>query len=104
MILGCFIFLLSLTLSSLTKENQYYQVFLSQAVGMGFGVGILFLPTNLVAIKHFRTGHAFIIVSDAVLYKNDALTNVSRASSIPVYLWVGLFSQVRFQNSDGLRY
>lgn len=63
MVVGCTLFLFSFVLSSLTQEGKYYQVFLSQAVGMGLGVGILFLPTNLVAIKHFRTGHAFVIVS-----------------------------------------
>ncbi|CAL1707485.1 unnamed protein product [Somion occarium] len=60
-ITGCFLFVLSLALLSLAQENQYYQAFLAQAIGMGLGVGILFLPTSLVSIKHFRSGHAFVI-------------------------------------------
>jgi MCP family monocarboxylic acid transporter-like MFS transporter 10 len=31
---------------SLAKENQYYQVFLPQAIGLGIGLGLLFLPSS----------------------------------------------------------
>jgi hypothetical protein len=32
---------------------------------MGFGVGLLFLPTSVVAIKHFKRQQAFVMVSIA---------------------------------------
>ncbi|KAG9092903.1 hypothetical protein FRC06_011741 [Ceratobasidium sp. 370] len=36
----------SLFMLSLAKENQYYQVFLPQAIGFGISLGLLFLPSG----------------------------------------------------------
>ncbi|ESK90473.1 MFS general substrate transporter [Moniliophthora roreri MCA 2997] len=57
---GCVLFVFSLFMSSLAG-NKFYQILLSQGIGMGLGVGLLFLPTAVVPIRHFREGHAFVI-------------------------------------------
>ncbi|KAK1223465.1 hypothetical protein PQX77_013654 [Marasmius sp. AFHP31] len=57
---GCVIFVFSLFMLSLSGQH-YYQILLSQGIGMGLGVGLLFLPTAVVPIRHFRSGHAFVI-------------------------------------------
>jgi hypothetical protein len=45
---------------SLAKPHQYYQVFLSQGVGMGIGVGLVFTPTlsNISHIFYARKSRA----------------------------------------------
>lgn len=43
---------------SLTKQNQYYQVFLTQSVGMGVGLSLVYLPTMTVVSQHFRKHRA----------------------------------------------
>ncbi|KAL0570029.1 hypothetical protein V5O48_011927, partial [Marasmius crinis-equi] len=54
-ILGCALFVLSLFMLSLAGQHYY------QGIGMGLGVGLLFLPTAVVPIRHFQSGHAFVI-------------------------------------------
>ncbi|KAF7372366.1 MFS general substrate transporter [Mycena venus] len=73
---GCSIFTFSVFMLSLCKPGQYYQVFLayvpllapismgctrkliemhySQAVGMGIGLGLTFLPTISIVVHHFK--------------------------------------------------
>jgi len=52
-IIGCGLFVFSLFMLSLAKENQYYQIFLSQGVGMGIGLGLTFIPTVAITSHHF---------------------------------------------------
>jgi len=44
---------------SLAKPHHYYQVVLSQGLGMGTGVGLIYLPTSAVVSQHFKHGKAF---------------------------------------------
>ncbi|KAG7444138.1 MFS general substrate transporter [Guyanagaster necrorhizus] len=53
-IAGSILFLFSFFMLSLAKEGQYYQVFLSQGLGMGIGTGIMYTPTSSVVAHHFR--------------------------------------------------
>ncbi|KAK0244567.1 MFS general substrate transporter [Armillaria nabsnona] len=53
-IAGSILFLFSIFMLSLAKEGQYYQVFLSQGLGMGIGTGIMYTPTSSVVAHHFR--------------------------------------------------
>ncbi|KAJ7089481.1 mycorrhiza-upregulated monocarboxylate permease [Mycena crocata] len=53
-IVGCSIFTFSVFMLSLCKPNQYYQIFLAQAVGMGIGLGLTFLPTISIVVHHFN--------------------------------------------------
>lgn len=39
---------------SLAQPNHYYQNFLSQGVGMGLGMGLMFLPSLTVTSHYFR--------------------------------------------------
>ncbi|KAF9008313.1 major facilitator superfamily domain-containing protein [Cyathus striatus] len=48
----------SMFMLSLAKEDQYYQVFLSQGVGMGLGLSLLFLPSMSAIGRHFRRRRA----------------------------------------------
>jgi len=52
--LGSGIFVISLFLLSLAKPQKYFQVFLSQGLGMGIGLGLTFVPTVSLTVHHFR--------------------------------------------------
>ncbi|KAJ6603385.1 MFS general substrate transporter [Mycena vulgaris] len=52
-ICGGAIFTFSLFMLSLAKPQQYYQIFLSQGVGMGLGLGCTYLPSATIAVHHF---------------------------------------------------
>ncbi|KAF7358293.1 MFS general substrate transporter [Mycena venus] len=52
-ICGGTVFTLSLFMLSLAKPQQYYQIFLSQGVGMGFGLGCTYLPSASIVSHHF---------------------------------------------------
>ena len=39
---------------SLAQPHHYYQNFLSQGVGMGIGMGLMFLPSLTVTSHYFR--------------------------------------------------
>ena len=39
---------------SLTKLHHYYQTFLSQGLGIGLGMGCLFLPDVSIVLQYFR--------------------------------------------------
>ncbi|KAG6334754.1 hypothetical protein ID866_4331 [Astraeus odoratus] len=51
---GSLIYLFSIFMLSLAQPHQYYQVFLAQGVGMGIGMGLLFLPAISVTSHYFR--------------------------------------------------
>ncbi|KAJ7103759.1 MFS general substrate transporter [Mycena epipterygia] len=53
-IVGAVIFTISLFMLSLAKPFQYYQIFLSQGVGMGIGLGLTFVPTVSITVHHFN--------------------------------------------------
>ncbi|KAF8071740.1 MFS general substrate transporter [Lyophyllum atratum] len=55
---GSIIFSLSLFMLSLAQPQQYYQVFLSQGVGMGLGIGLTFVPTISILVHHFERHRA----------------------------------------------
>ncbi|KAF8596146.1 MFS general substrate transporter [Ceratobasidium sp. AG-I] len=55
---GSLLYVFSLFMLSLAKENQYYQVFLPQAIGLGIGLGLLFLPAISVISHHFAKRRA----------------------------------------------
>ncbi|PPQ79082.1 hypothetical protein CVT25_002307 [Psilocybe cyanescens] len=59
-ILGGILFTISLFMLSLTQPGKYYQVFLSQGIGMGFGLGLTFVPTFGVLNHHFRRRKALV--------------------------------------------
>lgn len=67
-IIGSLLYVLCIFMLSLAKPEQYYQVFLAQAVGMGVGLGMTFLPSLSIVAHHFRRRRALatgIVVSGA---------------------------------------
>ncbi|KAF5325114.1 hypothetical protein D9619_009565 [Psilocybe cf. subviscida] len=52
--LGSIIQILSMFMLSLARAQSYYEVFLAQAVGMGIGQSLLFLPSLTIIGRHFR--------------------------------------------------
>ncbi|KAJ7483275.1 major facilitator superfamily domain-containing protein [Mycena latifolia] len=64
---GSFLSMLSFFLLSLAKPHQYYQVLLSQGVGMGVGLMLVFGPSMTMVSAHFNTrrGLAMGIVAAA---------------------------------------
>lgn len=52
----------SIFMLSLAKEGQYYQVFLSQGLGMGIGTGIMYTPTSSVVAHHFKKRRSIAMV------------------------------------------
>ncbi|KAG2359611.1 MFS general substrate transporter [Suillus spraguei] len=51
----------SLFMLSLSKPNQYYQIFLSQGIGSGFAVGLLFVPSAAIISHHFRRKRTVVL-------------------------------------------
>lgn len=43
---------------SLAHHDKYYQIFLSQAVGMGIGSGLIYVPALAVQAHHWRSRRA----------------------------------------------
>ncbi|KIJ54706.1 hypothetical protein M422DRAFT_24608 [Sphaerobolus stellatus SS14] len=60
----------SLFMLSLTQENHFYQVFLCQGVGVGIGVGMLYVPSVAVVSHYFQKR------------RNFAMTIVASGSSV----------------------
>jgi len=54
MIVGSILHLFSFFMLSLAKPNHYYQVILSQGVGMGLGMGLVIAPAVALPAHYFR--------------------------------------------------
>lgn len=48
------VFMARVFMLSLVKPHHYYQNFLSQGVGMGIGMGLMFLPSLTIVSHYFR--------------------------------------------------
>jgi len=51
---GSLLYLFSIFMLSLAKPHHYYQTFLSQGLGMGLAMGILFLPALSITSHYFK--------------------------------------------------
>ncbi|KAF9070365.1 major facilitator superfamily domain-containing protein [Rhodocollybia butyracea] len=60
-IMGSFLEVFSMFMLSLVRKEQYYQVFLAQAVGIGLGQGLLFIPSLTIISQHFKKRRSFAI-------------------------------------------
>ncbi|KAJ7718362.1 major facilitator superfamily domain-containing protein [Mycena maculata] len=56
--LGSVLQVVSIFMISLTQRDQYYQVFLAQAVASGIGQSLLFLPSLSIIGQHFKRHRA----------------------------------------------
>ncbi|KAJ7291307.1 MFS general substrate transporter [Mycena rebaudengoi] len=61
MISGTSIYLFSFFMLSICQPNHYYQVFLSQGVGMGIGMGLLFVPAVALPSHYFRAKRSLVM-------------------------------------------
>lgn len=57
---GSAFFGMSLFLLSFVDPESFMHLFLIQGVGMGLGLGMIFLPTAIVCMHHFKKRRAFI--------------------------------------------
>ncbi|CDO77695.1 hypothetical protein BN946_scf184969.g46 [Trametes cinnabarina] len=55
---GSLLLAFSLFMLSLAKPDQYYQVFLSQGVGVGLGAGMMYIPSVAVVSQYFHKRRA----------------------------------------------
>ncbi|KAF7296945.1 MFS general substrate transporter [Mycena indigotica] len=51
---GAILFTFSVFMLSLAKQNNYYQIFLAQGIGMGIGLALTFLPSVTIVFHHFK--------------------------------------------------
>ncbi|KAF7416313.1 hypothetical protein PC9H_002578 [Pleurotus ostreatus] len=53
-IAGSTLFVFSMFMLSLAKRGKYYQIFLSQGLGMSIATGVMYTPTSSVVAHHFK--------------------------------------------------
>ncbi|GJJ15307.1 hypothetical protein Clacol_009583 [Clathrus columnatus] len=58
---GSVLYTFSFFMLSLAKPHQYYQVFLSQGVGVGISMGFLYLPSISVCFHYFKRRKALAV-------------------------------------------
>ncbi|VDB99736.1 unnamed protein product [Peniophora sp. CBMAI 1063] len=54
-LIGSLLYTFSLFMVSLAHPEKYYQIFLSQGLGMGLGSGLIYVPTMAVQSHHWTT-------------------------------------------------
>ncbi|KDR84660.1 hypothetical protein GALMADRAFT_151450 [Galerina marginata CBS 339.88] len=62
---GSILISFSLFMLSLTKPGHFYQVFLSQGLGVGIGIGMIYLPSIAVLSHYFQRRRAFVMTAVA---------------------------------------
>ncbi|TCD69759.1 hypothetical protein EIP91_006295 [Steccherinum ochraceum] len=92
---GALLYVFSIFMLSLTERNQYYQVFLAQAVGMGLGLGLTFLPSLSIVSHHFRARRA--------LATGIVVTGASAGGIVFPIMLNHLFSDPRIGFATGVR-
>lgn len=60
MFIGSLIYLFSYFMLSLAKPNHYYQVFLAQGLGVGLGMGLLYIPSISICFHYFKRKRAMV--------------------------------------------
>ncbi|KAF8957730.1 MFS general substrate transporter [Flammula alnicola] len=58
---GSLLISFSLFMLSLTKPNHYYQVLLSQAFGVGIGIGMIYVPSIAVLSHYFQRRRSLVM-------------------------------------------
>ncbi|KAF9069387.1 major facilitator superfamily domain-containing protein [Rhodocollybia butyracea] len=53
-VIGSILYVFSLFMLSIAHTDKYYQIFLSQGVGMGIGAGLIYLPAVAVQSRHWQ--------------------------------------------------
>ncbi|KAF9038891.1 MFS general substrate transporter, partial [Rhodocollybia butyracea] len=58
-VIGSILYVFSLFMLSIAHTDKYYQIFLSQGVGMGIGAGLIYLPAVAIQSRHWQAHRAF---------------------------------------------
>ncbi|KAG2140762.1 major facilitator superfamily domain-containing protein [Suillus cothurnatus] len=61
MIVGSLLQSFSLFMLSLSKPDQYYQIFLAQGIGSGIAAGLMFVPSTAVIAHYFRRKRTLVL-------------------------------------------
>ncbi|KAJ7084045.1 MFS general substrate transporter [Mycena belliarum] len=61
MISGTVVYLFSFFMLSICQPNHFYQVFLAQGVGMGIGMGLVFVPAVALPSHYFRAKRSLVM-------------------------------------------
>ncbi|KAG1888560.1 major facilitator superfamily domain-containing protein [Suillus subluteus] len=61
MIAGSLLQSFSLFMLSLSKPDQYYQIFLAQGLGSGIAAGLMFVPSTAVVAHYFRRKRTLVL-------------------------------------------
>ncbi|KAG1837286.1 MFS general substrate transporter, partial [Suillus subalutaceus] len=61
MIVGSFLQSFCLFMLSLSKPDQYYQIFISQGLGLGIATGLMHIPSIAVVSHHFRRRRTLVM-------------------------------------------
>ncbi|KAG1748489.1 MFS general substrate transporter [Suillus paluster] len=61
MITGSLLQSFSLFMLSLSKPDQYYQIFLSQGLGLGVAMGLMFIPSIAIISHHFQERRTLVM-------------------------------------------
>lgn len=64
---------------SLAKPHNYYQVFLSQAIGMGLGMGLVIVPAVSIPAHYFRRRR---LLAMGFIFAGQCYPGVTRQPSI----------------------
>ena len=89
---------------SLSRPHQYYQIFLSQGVGMGLGVGLTFVPTLSNIAHHFydrkalATGIALSGSSTGALIFPISESNLHNFSDIELTDYISAYFSAKVRN------
>ncbi|KIJ37797.1 hypothetical protein M422DRAFT_781574 [Sphaerobolus stellatus SS14] len=62
-LVGSLIYVFSLFMVSISHPDKYYQLYLSQGLGMGIGAGLLYVPSVAVQAHHWRARRALAMGS-----------------------------------------
>ncbi|KAF7299451.1 MFS general substrate transporter [Mycena indigotica] len=58
---GSLVHVVSFFMLSLAKRDRYYQVMLSQGIGIGLGAALVYVPTFTVVVPHFKAHRALVM-------------------------------------------
>ncbi|KAJ7646487.1 major facilitator superfamily domain-containing protein [Roridomyces roridus] len=95
---GSIIYIGSLLAVSFTDQTKYYQIFLSQGLGMGLGSGLLYVPAMAVQARHWKKRRPMavgvVLVGAAIgglifpIVINRLLTRSSFANAVRASLYI----------------
>ncbi|KIL66474.1 hypothetical protein M378DRAFT_75117, partial [Amanita muscaria Koide BX008] len=90
LIFASVMFSFSYFMLSFAQQGQYYQVFLSQGVGVGFPMGLIFVPASTLSVRHFKSEAKQAL---GIIFASGSLGAVIYASKRPTLFAISLLTQ-----------